>query len=216
MKLFLFKLENKNETFVEYNKENFFEGFYDPYTKIINEKAKKELKKLGVDIKTIYKKNKSLKAFLEYLDEEKKEKIEDVLSNLDYLPQAYHCEDIHDKEDIEDLDDNLYFIDNDGFIGIKDDILGWDYKIYYHLFYRCKLIESLKEIEVEKADENEIQKFEEQCYYENSDYMKTYHYNYYKTKDNKLFRVYISNYQGILDSVDEEFGNWDKISKELQ
>ena len=35
MKLILFKIENEDQTFVEYDKCDFFEGFYDVYTKIV-------------------------------------------------------------------------------------------------------------------------------------------------------------------------------------
>ena len=223
MKLYIFALENKSETFIEYDKSDFFEGFYDPYTKIIDKEAKEKLKKLKIDIDELYKKEMSLEAVLEDLDEDKKEEVEYILNDLNYLPQAYpscYCEDIHDKKDIEGLEDNLYFLDNDGFVLTKDDILSWDYDTYYHWWnghnHRCAYVEWWNELEVKKADEDEIQKFEEQCYYENSDYMRTYHYNYYKTPDEKLFRVFVSYYQGSLDAVDEEFGDWKEIELVLR
>ena len=143
----------------------------------------------------LYKKEISVEAILEDLDKEIKEEVEDILYNLDYLPQAYqgyYCEDIHSKEEIEQLKDNLYFIDNDGFIATKDDILGWDVNTYYYWWdghnNRCSRVEWLEELEVEEIDEyDEIQKFEKEI--TDYDYRKTYHYNYYKTKNGKIFRV---------------------------
>ena len=46
--------------------------------------------------------------------------------------------------------------------------------------------------------------------------MKTYHYNYYKTPDEKLFRILVNYYQGSLDSIDEDFGDWKEIEKGLK
>ena len=158
MKLYIFKLENESEIFVNYSKDNFFKGFYDPYTKIIDKEAKKKLKELEIDVDELYKKGMSLEAVLEDLNEDKKEEVEYILDDLSYLPQAYsscYCEDIHDKKDIEELEDNFYFLDNDGFILTKDDILNWNYDTYYHWWdghnHRCNYVEWLSEIEVKKS-----------------------------------------------------------------
>lgn len=222
MKLYIFQLENKNEIFVNYNEDDFFEGFYDPYTKIIDEDAKEKLKGLGVEIDKLYEKNESVEAVLEDLDEETKEEVEYILNDLSYLPQAYpscYCEDIHDKKDIEELEDNLYFLDNDGFILKKEDILSWDYNTYYHWWnghnHRCAYVEWLDELEAEEIDDyDELEKLEKDI--NDYDYKKTYHYNFYKTKDGKIFRVFVSYYQGELNSIDEEFGDWKEIEKGLK
>jgi len=221
MKLYIFTLESKSEIFVDYNKSEFFEGFYDPYTKIIDKEAKEKLKKLKIDVEDLYKNEKNLEAVLENLDDETKEEVEYILNDLSYLPQAYpscYCEDIYNKKDIEELENDLYFIDNDGLIYTKDDILDWDYNTYYHWWdgsnHKCVYVEWLEELEVKEIDDyDKLQELEKNIndYY----YKKTYHYNFYKTKEDKLFRVFVNYYQGSLDSIDEEFGDWKEIEKEL-
>ena len=83
--------------------------------------------------------------------------------------------------------------------------MEWDYDLCYAYWdgrnWKCCDVGEYYELEVE-----EIEDIEEEI--DDPDYLKKYHYNYYKTKDNKIFRVHISYYQGVLPTVDEEWGDW--------
>lgn len=222
-KLILFQLDySPNEKiYIEYNKNNFFEGICDFCTKIINKEAQKKLKDFGINVEKFYKEKKALDIENLNLNEEARDKVESILSNLDCLPTVhpgYSCDDMHSKKDLEKLDDDIFLKDINGYIGTKMEMLfDWDYYTCYYYKkghnYICDTIKSMKEIEVKKANNEEYEKENSKNY----GYRKTYHYDYYKTIDNKLFRVLVkSHYQKGLDSVDETFGDWDKISKELK
>ncbi len=208
-KLVLFNLENRDEVFVDYNKDDFFEGFYDSYTKIIDKEAQEKLKELGVDVEELYTNNKSIETFVENFDEETKEEVEYILNDLYYLPQVCqgnYCEDIHSKSDMENLEDEVFFIDNDGYIANKEDILGWDFETYYCYWdgsnHRCERVIWIAEIEVKEDDQ-----------VENGD---TYSKIHYTTKgDNKLI-VFSSMYQGSLPIVDEDECDINKILEESE
>jgi hypothetical protein len=222
MKLIIFTCGDREEKIVEWWKDKFFEGINDAETKIITEEKYNKLKSLGIDLDKIYKNQENLEELLERLDEEKKEAIEEILNDLQWLPQAYptcHCENIVNKKDIEELEDVIYFLTYDGFLATKEDILGWDYSWYYAWWdgsnWRCCNVNEYYEIEVEEAKGEEIEKYDEKCFQETQEYMKSFHFNYYKTKDNNLFRVFISYYKGELAEVDEDFGNWKEIYESL-
>jgi len=209
-KIVLFNLENRDEVFVDYDKDDFFEGFYDSYTKIIDKEAQEKLKELGVDVEELFYDRKDLKSFVEdkNLDEETKEEIQYILNDLYYLPQVcegYYCEDVHSKSDIEELENELFFIDYDGYIADKDDILDLCDETYYCYWdgsnHRCAKVEWIEEIEIE---------------YEYTNHGDTYSKIYYTTKGGNKLVVFSSMYQGSLPIVDEDECDINKILDEIE
>ena len=130
-----------------------------------------------------------------------------------YKRQGVYCEDIILKEDIEKLENkNVLFIDGEFINNIISDCC-FDDKYYFYWDgsnWRAEKIKELYQIEAEEIDCDELD-----C---NNDCENRgdCHYNCYKTKENKKFRVFCSHYQGKLDFIDEECEDGLKILEEAK
>ena len=226
--LILLKTEHfEDEIIVQRNYNNIEEGFFkkDTTIKIIDKKAQKKLKELGVDVEQSYK---NYKSFNE--DEETEEKIYDILENLECLEDSissYFCEDIY--TDVESLSDDIYlcfedcYVDKECFVTDeetdevsfykdctlriikKEDIYDYFEKQTFLIYdsghdFKCDVITDITEIEVEELceDDEEIAEFKKE--HNSLYYKKTFHYDYYKTKNNEIFRVYNTYMQNELDT----------------
>ena len=209
MKLYIVNFENfgNGEDYVLFDKEDVIEAAYLPDVKYFDKEDIREFKKrFGVDLVKLAKKGGSIESIKEKFEEKEDydtaEEIDDFIDSLNYLPQccmSNYCEDIIEKEDIEELEkEGVIFYDtsNDILYNIQSDI---DFDLYYTFWdgrnYKCLRIIDIEEVKVREIKDK---------WYEDGN---TYHYLYYKRTDNgKIFRVYVSHYQGDIPVIDDE---WD-------
>jgi len=214
MKLILAKLENNcNYNVLWDGEENLKKAAYFNDLKYIDKKEEKEFKeKFGFNLRTFREKSidevkKEIEKRFSSNEEMMIEEFENFIDNLPYAPQAYpgcYCEDIILKEDIEELEkENVLFLTGDYFqdTGMSDE----EYYDYYFWWdghnYRCSKIEELYKVECEKIDCDEVD-----CEDSVEQREGTYHYNCYRTNEEKIFRIFCSHYPNVLDELDEKCG----------
>ena len=208
MKLYIVNFENfgagGDEDFILFSRENIIDAAYLPNVKYFTKEDIEEFKeKFGVDLIELSEKGESIGHIKEKMEEVEDydviDEIDDFIRELNYLPQcraSLYCEDIIEKKDIEELEaEGVLFFDtlNDVLYSVQSDV---DFDEYYVFWdgssHNCLKIVDIEEVEVEEIEDE---------WYVDGD---TYHYLYYKRVDNgKIFRVYVSHYQGTIPVLDE-------------
>ena len=187
--------------FYEDNLDNFFYGISDEL-QIIDKEAKDRFKEIGIDLDAI-----DSNYIKDFVTEDTEDEFYEIVRDLDYVEEK--CDYIYAIEDIENVECE-YFLSEGAYLVTKD-ILTFN-KELYHI---CCKVDRYLELEVELLEYDEISDFEKE--FENDySYNREYHYNFYKTRDNKIFRVFVNHYQGHRPTIDEEWGDWREIYTKLE
>jgi len=210
MKLKIIEVENREvEKIVVYNDELIKKAYFlgDSYDRYITKEQAEEFeKKFGYSLKDTLKKGGELYKIRE--NPEKAEELEEWLEHLDFLPTYNGILLKEEFDEIVENEDVLYLYDNANDLIFDKKETYYDFEDYYEYERdNYRKIEKINEIEVEKIEDE---------WNEND---KTYHYNYYKIKDTNIyFRVYISHYQGIDPSLDEDWEetDWEEFYKVIK